>query len=131
MTGPLCCLGFLLAGIANRAWCLRYSRVEWLGSAIWRHFDKESSQDHALSIVLCSLCLRCVCCILLSSVAIAQAEVLLAIMASSADDLEKRHGCMLIYIHVASIHSMVMVAVMSRFIGLGKPSLHEYVYHLY
>ena len=32
-----------------------------------------------------------------------------------------------LYIHVASIHSMVMVAVMSRFIGLGRPSLHEYV----
>jgi hypothetical protein len=32
-----------------------------------------------------------------------------------------------LYIYVASIHSMVMVAVMSRFIGLGRPSLHEYV----
>ena len=32
-----------------------------------------------------------------------------------------------LYIHVASIHSMVMVAAMSRFIGLGRPSLHEYV----
>ena len=38
------------------------------------------------------LWLRCVCCILLSSVAIAQADVSLFIM---ADDLETRHGCML------------------------------------
>ena len=36
-------------------------------------------------------------------------------------------GAKSLYIHVASIHSMVMVAVMSRFIGLGRPSLHEYV----